>query len=60
MYQFEMPTERIKRELGAQLAAKDEEIGRLKIRMRALEAFVPEGLAVGDDGVLSASISPES
>ena len=56
MYQFEMPTERIKREYKEQLSIKDGEIARLETRMAALEAFIPDGTVIDDDGNLSVSI----
>lgn len=57
MYQFQMPTERIKREYKEQLSIKDSQIARLRTRMATLETFVPEGVAVDDDGELSVSIT---
>lgn len=59
MYQFEMPTERLKREFREKLSAKDEQIARLEIRMSALEVFIPEGTVVDEEGTLSVSISQE-
>lgn len=60
MYRWEMPTERITRELDEKLSIKDARIARLETRMAALEAFVPEGVVVGDDGTVSVSIAETS
>jgi len=49
MYQWDMPTETFKKEL----AEKNNLIAHLQRRVTALEAFLPDGLEIDDDGTVS-------
>lgn len=57
MYHFKMPTELLKEQYETRFAEQAATIARLQRRATALEAFLPEGLEINDDGEVTAKLS---